>query len=75
MSKHLQIISDALDKERRSELDALRQRLRQAILNLPCDVSATDEAFHHAVREGHKQARHAALDVVHEMFDEVENRQ
>lgn len=71
MSQLLDKLGSFLESERKNELMGLLFALRRDVLNLPCDVSAIDPIHHSAFRHGHKQARHAAVERIIELFDET----
>lgn len=61
-------IDEELAAERRDELRRLGDALHSAIMNIPCDLSATPPEHHTGHGAGHRQARHRAAEIVSEMF-------
>jgi hypothetical protein len=71
MPQLLDKIGAFLETERKNEFINLLFKIRRDVLNLPCDVSAIDPIHHSAFRHGHKQARHAAIELINELFGEA----
>jgi Ni,Fe-hydrogenase maturation factor len=61
-------IEEAIDRAEETLLEEISDRLQREIINLPVDLSAIAPEHITGVKEGHKQARHRAVEKVLDIF-------